>query len=89
MIVMMVGIGIINAASVSEGSGLPRRYQSTGGANIHDSYYTVDMYGFIPIAGTPDYRTGWLMIIAALLIHGCVAIWFLRSRIANRNRMHT
>ncbi len=82
---MMVGIGVINAASAIEESGLPRRYQSTGGANIHDSYYTVDLFGFIPIAGTPDYRIGWLMIIAALLIYGCVAVWFLRTRIANRN----
>jgi hypothetical protein len=89
MIVMMVGIGIINAASAIEESGLARRYQSTGGANIHDSYYTVEMFGFIPITGTPDYRIGWLMIIAALLIHGYVAIWFLRSRSANRSRIDT
>ena len=84
MIVMMVGIGIINAASAIEESGLPRRYQSTGGAIIHDSYYTVDLFGFIPIAGPPDYRIGWLMIVAALMLYGYIAIWFLRTRTSNR-----
>ena len=77
---MMAGISIINLASAMQESGLPRRYQSSSGDNIHDSYYTFDVFGFVPIGGTPDYRKGWLMIIASILTYSGVAIWFLRSR---------
>jgi hypothetical protein len=87
MAVMMVGIGIINAVSAIKEAGLPRLYPSTGGANVHDSYYTMDLFGFIPIVGTPDYRIGWMMIIAAILIYICVAIWFFSPRTEGRERI--
>ena len=86
MISMIAGIGIINSALLLEESGLPRRYQSTRSTNIHDSYYTIDLFGFIPIGGTPDVRIGWLMIGVSLLIYCGVAISFVKSHVPKRKK---
>ncbi len=82
MIYMMAGIGIINAALLMKESGLPRRYQSTGSANIHDSYYTIDLFGFIPVGGTPDVRIGWLLVGVSLLFYCGVAAWLVRPHVS-------
>ena len=81
MIAMMAGIGILNLASLLEESGLPRRYQSTQSANIHDSYFTIDLFGFIPIAGIPDVRIGLLLIGVSILIYCGVAAWLFKSHV--------
>ena len=86
MISMIAGIGIINAALLLEESGLPRRYQSTRSTNIHDSYYTIDLFGFIPIGGTPDVRIGGLMIGVSLLIYCGVAISLVKFHVPNRKK---
>lgn len=84
MIAMMAGIGILNLASLLEESGLPRRYQSTQSANIHDSYFTIDLFGFIPIAGIPDVRIGRLAVDwrfdPDVLRGGCVAFQISRNK---------
>jgi Ca2+/Na+ antiporter len=84
MISMIAGIGIIHAALLLEESGVPRRYQSTSSTNIHDSYYTIDLFGFIPMGGTPDVRIGWLIIGVSLLIYCVVAILLVKSHVPKR-----
>ncbi len=79
MISLLAGIGIINSAFFMEETGWPRRYQSTPSTNIHDSYYTIDLFGFIPIGGVPDPRIGWLLIGLSFLIYCVVAVSLVKS----------
>ena len=79
MISLMAGIGIVNAAYDMSETGWPRRFQSTHSTNIHDSYFTIDLFGFIPIGGVPDARIGWLLIGLSLLIYCVVAVSLVKS----------
>ncbi len=78
----IAGIGMIYTASLVQHTGLPQRYRPSSRANIHDTYYTTDMFGLIRITVTSDARLGWTLLLASLMLFCGAAIWMIRFRLS-------